>query len=164
MDETSLLGLAKTGVDRGLERTLSRSGLGRYLIQVRGAWPDLVLLADGGSIGNPGRGYGSFILFDPLTGTRVQAKRLVYSGSVTNNQAEYLTLIEGLKAAGKVRPEALLVLTDSQLLQGQLQRGWRVKAPGLKSLHREASRLLEAFPAWRVYWVPREEVVPHLRH
>ena len=64
---------------------------------------------DGGSLGNPGRGYGSYILFGP--DSLIEKQKLDYADhgpAVTNNQAEYLTLINALesleRAPGNGRP------------------------------------------------------------
>ena len=57
------------------------------------------IVFDGGSLGNPGRGYGSYILFGP--DDLIEKKKLDYADhgpAVTNNQAEYLTLINALES------------------------------------------------------------------
>ena len=74
-------------------------------------------------------------------------------GSATNNEMEYQALLNALKDA---RSEGAAILTDSQLLVGQLAEGWRVKAPNLRKLHQECSALLKKRNA-RIAWIPREE-------
>jgi len=61
------------------------------------ATPDLVLLFDGGSMGNPGPGYGSFVLTWP--GGKEVHRRVQFHRDLTNNEAEYATLIAALKEA-----------------------------------------------------------------
>jgi probable phosphoglycerate mutase len=91
---------------------------------------------------------------------------------VTNNEAEYRTLIAALKdltgritQAGK-SPSAysLLVHTDSQLVVGQLTQGWKVKAANLRPLVDEAKSLLQAFGRCDLVKVPRDEIVRVLGH
>src|SRR5205085_2715908 len=56
---------------------------------------DYLIVFDGGSLGNPGAGYGSFATFagsDPG-----QVRRLDFPGSMTNNEAEYHTLLAALR-------------------------------------------------------------------
>ena len=54
------------------------------------------IIFDGGSKGNPGQGYGSYTLRWP--GAQQQIVRLRFGDRVTNNEAEYDTLIAALEA------------------------------------------------------------------
>jgi len=141
--------------------------LGQYTAPVKGRDPELVLVVDGGTRGrNPGPGYWSFAVLD-AEGKRAFLSRTVdYPLPITSNQAEYLALIEGLKALRRLgwQDLPLLVATDSRLLQGQLGKGWQVKSERLAGLHQEARELLRQFAAWRVFWIPREQVVWYLGH
>ena len=56
--------------------------------------PHYILTFDGGSKGNPGLGYGSYEL--RTCDDRARMERREYGDNVTNNEAEYRTLIEGL--------------------------------------------------------------------
>jgi ribonuclease HI len=79
--------------------------------------------------------------------------RLDFGRGVTNNEAEYRTLIVGLKdLVGRIQRAgkspsgySLLVHTDSQLMVGQLTQGWQVKAANLRHLVDEATSLVAAF-------------------
>ena len=134
------------------------------------------LLVDGGAL-NQGSadsaGYGSFRL-EARTGQK-QTIRLDFGRGVTNNEAEYRTLIAGLKDlvgriqhAGKSPSEyGLLVHTNSQLMVGQLTQGWKIKAAnpstrlrsGLRSLVDEATALIQTFGRCDLVKVPRDEIV-----
>ena len=122
---------------------------------------------DGGSLGNPGKGYGSFELRSP-TGKTIQ-EQLTFGDQVTNNQAEYLTLISSLERllgllgerAQRVR---LIVRGDSQLVIRQLQGTWKVRSPELKPLHTQVVELLRQFGSWELVWQPRRESVKVLGH
>jgi ribonuclease HI len=60
-------------------------------------------------------------------------------GNCTSNEAEYLALIEALKSCNN----GDIINTDSQLLVGQLTKGWKVKAENLKEYYKQAKELLE---------------------
>ena len=91
------------------------------------------LTCDGGSRGNPGPGAYGFVLSDG-EGREVEA-RGEYLGHVTNNVAEYRSLIAGLEAAATHGAPALQVSMDSELVVRQMTGQYRVKNAGLKPLH-----------------------------
>lgn len=70
-----------------------------------------------------------------------------------------------IQQAGK-SPSAysLVAQTDSQLIVGQLSKGWQVKAANLRPLVDEASGLLRAFGHTQLEKVPRAEIVRILGH
>jgi len=74
-------------------------------------------------------------------------------GDRTNNQAEYLALIKALKSEQAL---GAVIHTDSQLLVGHLTKNWKVNAPKLKELWKEASDLLQKTGA-KLDWIPREK-------
>ena len=116
----------------------------------------LIVEADGGSRGNPGRAaYGS-VVKDADTG-EVLAERGEAIGIASNNVAEYRGLIAGLAAAHAIDPEARVeARLDSKLVVEQMSGRWQVKHPDMRLLAKEA---FAAFPPGQVtyVWVPREE-------
>ncbi|MDI3339096.1 MAG: reverse transcriptase-like protein [Sphaerobacter sp.] len=132
--------------------------------------PDLTIVCDGGSLGNPGRGYGSYRLTDKSGASKLV--RLEFGDGVTNNQAEYRTLIAALEAAlahaaaHRQRPEdlCLRIRTDSQLLVEQLTGRWKVRHPDLKPLHARATALVARFGRRDIAWQPRNQTVRVLGH
>ena len=134
---------------------------------------DYLLSTDGGALSNgtaDSAGYGSYHL-ESRTG-QTQTIRLDFGRGVTNNEAEYRTLLGGLKdlvgriqRAGKSPSDySLLVHTDSQLMVGQLTQGWKIKAANLRPLVDEAADLIQAFGRCDLVKVPREEIVRVLGH
>jgi ribonuclease HI len=130
---------------------------------------DVVLVFDGGSKGNPGLGYGSYA----FRGAARQwpPARLEFPGVVTNNQAEYRSLLAGLAAVieqlggpGGARSHHIEVRSDSQLVVEQLNGRWKVRNAELKPLHAEALTRLKTFQKWDVLWHPRAESVRILGH
>ena len=114
----------------------------------------LRLYTDGGARGNPGpAGLGMVIEDDQ--GMRLWGGHR-YIGTATNNTAEYLALIDGLRKAAEWQPDALEVYMDSQLVVEQVSGRWKVRHADLQPLHRQAQGLLRSFPRVRVTYVPRE--------
>ena len=131
---------------------------------------ELLVVFDGGSRGNPGQGYGSYLVQSP--GRKPVVKRVEFGPNYTNNQAEYDSLlaslhyiIERLTATGRT-PDgvALEIRTDSDLVANQLQGNYKDKDAGLKMRHGQAVELLDQFGAWQIDWQPREETVKLLGH
>jgi ribonuclease HI len=78
-------------------------------------------------------------------------------GTMTNNQAEYHALIEGLKAVRDWKPDRLEILLDSKLVVEQVKGAYKIKEPELQRLHAEATRLLGDFAAYEIRHVVRGE-------
>jgi probable phosphoglycerate mutase len=115
----------------------------------------VVIEADGGSRGNPGRAAYGALVKDADTG-RVLAEEGTTIGTASNNVAEYSGLIAGLRMAALVAPGAdIEVRMDSKLVVEQMSGNWKIKHPDMKPLALEANRLA---PFGTTYtWVPREQ-------
>lgn len=128
------------------------------------------IVFDGGAIGNPGRGYGSFQLRFPEGAAHQETLDYSPKGElVTNNQAEYLTLIRALerlldRVGDAARESTLSVMSDSQLVVNQVNGSWKVKHPELAPLRQQARNLLEQFGAWTLKWHDRSNSVRLLGH
>jgi len=125
------------------------------------------IVFDGGALGNPGRGYGSYHI--TANDGEVIHERLEYGDRVTNNQAEYRTLIEALESLNRrLGPDtsgtALLIRGDSQLVINQVLGRWKVKHPDLKPLHQRAVQLVSMFGSVDIAWHPRAMSVRLLGH
>jgi ribonuclease HI len=129
---------------------------------------DYTLAFDGGSLGNPGLGYGSFEVV-ARDGVSIADGSLEFGDGMTNNQAEFRALIAGLEAllvivGASAKARSLAVRGDSQLVIRGLTGEWRVKHPGLQPLHRQASELLHNFGSVDLAWHPRRESVRTFGH
>lgn len=130
----------------------------------------LVLHFDGGSRGNPGPGYGSFVLF--ADGTEVRRRHLELGSRLTNNEAEYEALIAGLQDAlrwlqGRGVDPAKVVIEvrgDSQLVIRQLQGTWKVREPRMGVLRDRTLAQLRRFRTYFLRQVPRRQSVELLGH
>lgn len=125
------------------------------------------IVFDGGSLGNPGKGYGSYEI--TADGKVLHRERKEYGDNITNNQAEYQTLIEALSwLAARLGPAAahsrVTVLGDSQLVLNQILGRWKVKNDGLRPLHRQASDLVAGFGEVDLTWHARSNSVMRLGH
>lgn len=136
----------------------------------QGARPNYTLLFDGGSRGNPGAMYGSFLVRQ-AGGKKLLHCRLTF-GRGTNNEAEYRTLIAALEAllaelersGWDPRQVRLEVRGDSQLVLRQLSGEWKAREPRLLSLRNQARDLLGCFGAVRLCHQDRARSVAALGH
>ncbi len=130
-----------------------------------------LLIFDGGSKGNPGEGYGSYALIRCDTGQQ-KIERINFPGKITNNQAEYLTLIHALHALlDKIRQSQkdprdyrIEIRGDSQLVVNQICHRWKANDTRMQSLRDQALAALEQFGDYRILHHPREHSVAVLGH
>ena len=114
----------------------------------------LIVEADGGSRGNPGLAGSGSVVIDAATG-EVLAEVGRYLGHASNNVAEYTGLIEGVRRALQIDPDAELhVRMDSKLVVEQMSGRWKIKHPAMAELAAQARELLTGTPV-RFEWVPR---------
>lgn len=131
------------------------------------AGPFLIVF-DGGAIGNPGKGYGSFEILQH--GVPVHpVERREYGMQVTNNVAEYRTLIAALswlaETLGERSREAVVeVRGDSQLVIFQVTGRWKIKKPHLGALASDVRMLMMRFKSVSLDWHPRIMSVRRLGH
>jgi len=98
---------------------------------------------DGGSRGNPGPA-GVGIVLSAEDGTPL-ITRGKFIGTATNNVAEYMALILGLREAAKLGAKKVLIRGDSELIIKQMRGDYRVKNPALKQLFDQAQTLAGGF-------------------
>ena len=124
-------------------------------------WDDLVdsykkiatVFFDGSARPNPGEmGIGAVI---KCCGKEVEISKKMGYG--TNNIAEYLALIEALKAARKIGARSVKVYGDSSIVIEQVNGRWKVKNEELKNLKREVMELLGGFKRWKAEWIPESK-------
>jgi ribonuclease HI len=131
------------------------------------ATTDYTIAFDGGSLGNPGQGYGSYEIAN--ASGRVGGQRLQFGDNLTNNQAEFMTLNAALKdLLHRLGPEAgsatLAVRGDSQLVIRGLKGDWKIKHANLQPLYQEGRALLARFRTVDLAWQPRLESVRTFGH
>jgi ribonuclease HI len=130
----------------------------------------IVVIFDGGSRGNPGQGYGSYALRWP--GQPQQIVQLRFGDRVTNNEAEYDTLIAALEAILKRLADAGAPATtarveirgDSLLVINQVKGQWEVKEPRLQVRCERVRTLLAQVGQWQLIHHDRSQSVQTLGH
>ena len=103
----------------------------------------LVIYADGAARGNPGPA-GIGVVIEDERG-RVLKEVSQFIGRKTNNQAEYMALIQGLEVAAEYQADAIQIRLDSELLVRQLRGEYKVKSPLLKPLKNKVQKLLARY-------------------
>lgn len=113
---------------------------------------------------NPGWAGWAAVLFLP-NGDIVRGSESI--GWATNNKAEYIGLLRGIKMAIDYTHMArfLDIYTDSKLVLGHMTQGHRRNDDRLRMLIRDSERLLHRHwedqdtgeRRWKMEWVPREE-------
>lgn len=125
------------------------------------------IVFDGGSKGNPGKGYGSYQI---TRNNRVVAHTAEdYGDNITNNQAEYMTLIRALAwLADELGDDAtrtsVVVNGDSQLVIRQLKGEWKIKDAKMRGLAMDARMQMARFGDVTLTWHPRAMTVARLGH
>ncbi len=124
------------------------------------------LVFDGGSIGNPGHGYGSYQL--TVRGKAERPKRLEFGDRHTNNEAEYDTLLAALEAvlqrAKDPRRVHIDIRGDSQLVINQINGVWKAKDARMKERLERVRAQLEQLGGWSAIWHARSKSVKALGH
>lgn len=128
------------------------------------------IVFDGGSKGNPGEGYGSYQLLWP--GTQPQVVRLRFGDRVTNNEAEYDTLIAALDAVMKRLEDnhadptgaRIDIRGDSLLVVNQVMGKWQCKEERMQERRDHVRALLKRFGQWRLSHHDRSNSVKALGH
>lgn len=80
-------------------------------------------------------------------------------GIKTNNQAEYMALIVGIKYAHTLGANGIDIYCDSKLIVNQMQDRWHVSERHLADFRHEARALLDTFftKNWDLTWVKRDK-------
>lgn len=120
---------------------------------------------DGGANPNPGRGYGSFQVTDGAT--LLPVERREFDGRLTNNEAEWDTLIAAVRYCLinlDTSDAALLIRGDSQLVLHCVSGRWKTKMLHLRKRLELIRSLLAQFKEWRTEWRGRAESVALFGH
>jgi ribonuclease HI len=111
------------------------------------------LYVDGAAKGNPGEAGIGVILQDG--DDNILLRWSEHIGRATNNQAEYMALIVGLKKSLAIGVKEVVVYTDSELMERQITGQYRVKDKTLRSYHSQVCQLLESLVSYHIVHIPR---------
>ena len=105
---------------------------------------------------NPGVGTFGFVIYE---GDKKVAQGHGLAGEdVTSNFSEYTALAEALKKLKQLGLDGdITVRSDSQLLVGQMSKGWKVKGGGYVVKLAEVKELMRGLGSVTFEWVPREQ-------
>tara|TARA_A200000159_G_C7093849_1_gene243770 strand:- start:209 stop:598 length:390 start_codon:yes stop_codon:yes gene_type:complete len=99
------------------------------------------LYFDGASRGNPGAASYGGVIYKPDGTTLLTYKKAI--GHHTNNVAEYLGLIVGLRHCIDQKINNVAVYGDSKLVVEQTMGNWKVKSENLIHLQNEVKKCLQ---------------------
>ncbi len=116
--------------------------------------PRVRVYSDGAARGNPGHSGAGAVLVEPSG--QVLDRLGKYLGVHTNNFAEYMGLLLGLRRAKDLGVQEVEVFADSELMIRQLGGRYQVKSASLRPLYDEAVKLLNDFSRVKLVHVPRE--------
>jgi len=116
---------------------------------------EISIFTDGGARRNPGPAAGGVIIRDKEG--KIIFKNGFFFGIKTNNQAEYLALIEGLEAAKGLGATQIKCFLDSELIVKQLTKEYRVKNHDLKELYFKVMQIGGRFKNIVFLHIPRAE-------
>ncbi|KAL0319769.1 UNVERIFIED_CONTAM: hypothetical protein Sradi_5238400 [Sesamum radiatum] len=80
-----------------------------------------------------------------------------YEEVISNNEAEYETLLVGLNLAREAVADTIDVKSDSQLVVEQIKGGFEARTPEMKKLKEEVLRKMTRFIRCRLSQIPRRE-------
>ncbi|XP_074356166.1 uncharacterized protein LOC141695856 [Apium graveolens] len=131
------------------------SSQGNPPVDVRVEFPHSwwILHVDGAVNNNGG---GAEIILVILEGHRLMSA-IYFKFYITNNDAEYEALINGLKIALKVGVMNLITRSDSESVVNQVNGGFQARGPRTELYMRCVQRLLEKFGSAKLEGVLREE-------
>ncbi len=116
---------------------------------------DAEIYCDGASSGNPGHsGMGVVIRFKERPHEDYRFSE--YIGISTNNVAEYMAFVKGLKIARGFKLKRIKIFLDSELLVKQIKGVYRVRNTNLKPFWEEAQSILKQFDSYMITHVRRE--------
>jgi ribonuclease HI len=109
------------------------------------AGPNFKLQFDGCSKSNPGLAGAGAVIYDNIKNVEIWSGSEFIGTDITNNYAEYMGLIIGLKKAEEMKIKQLIVEGDSMLVIKQMNGEYKVKSLHLIDLHNEAKLLAKKF-------------------
>jgi ribonuclease HI len=106
--------------------------------------PNFKLQFDGCSKSNPGLAGAGAVIYDNITNVEIWSGSEFIGTGITNNYAEYMGLIIGLKKAQEMKVKHLIVEGDSMLVIKQMKGEYKVKSLHLLELYNEAKLLAKS--------------------
>ena len=121
------------------------------------------IFCDGGSLNNQTAEKRDAYLSYKVNDTIYREKDL---GRLTNNEAEYRSLISSLNflLKNKLQNNEVIIHMDSALVVNQVNGKWKIKAPSLIKLNRVSKELTKKFPKLVLQWIDNLKMKQVLGH
>ena len=121
------------------------------------------IFCDGGSLHNQTAEKRDAYLSYKVNDTIYREKDL---GKLTNNEAEYRSLISSLKFLLKnnLQNNEVIIHMDSALVVNQVNGSWKIKSPSLIKLNRVSKELAKKFPKLVLQWIDNLKMKQVLGH
>ncbi len=117
---------------------------------------DMVIInTDGSSQGNPGKARIGIQIKDYLNNIILKESQDI--GIRTNNQAEYMAVIEALKIALNKKFKKAVLYSDSEVIIKQINNLYKIKNPELKKLYLKAKELEKQFTFIKFIHIKRDK-------
>lgn len=116
----------------------------------------LTLQTDGGSRGNPGLAAYGFVISEKTKVLAAEGKQI---GIKTNNFAEYMAVLEGIRKLVNIKDPSevdLEVVMDSEVIKRQLAGEYKIKSQNLVALYTQIKNLEARFAKVTYLHVRRE--------
>lgn len=115
---------------------------------------DVIAFIDGASSKNPGlAGIGVVFVCEGKVIDSISKP----IGIKTNNEAEYIALIEALQVATKKNIKSIKISSDSELIVNQINGKYKINQPHLLELNLKAKELIKQFQHFVLNHIPREQ-------
>ncbi|MCA9495878.1 MAG: ribonuclease HI family protein [Nanoarchaeota archaeon] len=111
------------------------------------------IFTDGASRGNPGNAGIGVAIYE---GNSLKKEISNFLGKKTNNEAEYLAVIEALNYLKENKIATANLFSDSEFLVKQLNGEYKVKAEKIKPLYEKVQTTLKNLKV-SFHWIPRED-------
>lgn len=76
--------------------------------------------------------------------------------NLTNNQAEYMAIIQALKRIVDIEKE-IIIYSDSKVVVSQLNHQYAINNDTLRLLARDTWSLIKRYKSVKIIWIPREQ-------
>jgi ribonuclease HI len=115
----------------------------------------LKIYTDGGARGNPGPAAAGIALYNNADNLiKIDGK---YLGEMTNNQAEYNSLILALQHAQRLNAKKVTCYLDSELIVKQLTGKYKTKSRNISKLKEQTDKLAKSFDTISFIHVKRDQ-------
>ena len=121
------------------------------------------IFCDGGALNNQSAEKRNAYLSYKVNDVIYREKDL---GKLTNNEAEYRSLISSLNFLldNRLQNNEVIINMDSALVVNQVNGNWKIKSPSLIKLNKVSKNLVDKFPKLILQWIDNLKMKQVLGH